>query len=271
MGTKLLERDFYVVYRVTNNINGNFYIGVHGTDDLEDDYLGSGGSVLDAIAKYGAEHFTREIIKHFESAESAYEYEALIVDEAFVSRRDTYNQVPGGIGMRAGTEAARKWNQQGLQAEKERGLGAWSCEMRDRARQACKDKKRGFFDPELQARLTEFRKSPEQREKRRQSSLAWWATHDNVRLGRRIMHHNGLQLDKEVDAAQVEACLLEGWEFGTLPHSDLYNIKNRNAGRRWMHRGSELRFAKVIEIEHLLEEGWQYGRRGFDPCGARRG
>lgn len=33
---------FYTVYRVTNNINGKFYIGTHKTKDINDSYHGSG-------------------------------------------------------------------------------------------------------------------------------------------------------------------------------------------------------------------------------------
>lgn len=57
----------YFIYITTNNINGCKYIGKHlGYEN--DSYLGSGKVLKRAIAKYGKENFSREIIE-FNSTE----------------------------------------------------------------------------------------------------------------------------------------------------------------------------------------------------------
>jgi len=42
---------YYTIYKTTNNLNGKFYIGQHQTTILDDNYLGSGTSILNAIKK----------------------------------------------------------------------------------------------------------------------------------------------------------------------------------------------------------------------------
>ena len=53
------------VYKITNNINGRWYIGSHnGTRPY---YMGSGKALKLAIKKYGAENFTKEILFYTET------------------------------------------------------------------------------------------------------------------------------------------------------------------------------------------------------------
>jgi hypothetical protein len=88
----------YFVYKTTCLTNGKIYIGVHETSDLSDGYLGSGTYLRRAINKYGKENFVREIVEFCNSREEMLLREKEIVDEAFVSRKDTYNVTVGGKG-----------------------------------------------------------------------------------------------------------------------------------------------------------------------------
>jgi len=89
---------YYTIYRTTNLINGKFYVGMHQTNNLEDNYLGSGKLLRYAIMKYGINSFRKEILHVFDSREAMLTKEAEIVDEAFLQRDDTYNLVSGGKG-----------------------------------------------------------------------------------------------------------------------------------------------------------------------------
>lgn len=88
----------HYVYKITNLKNGMFYIGKHSSNKIDDDYMGSGKLIQRAIAKHGIENFKKEILKHFESAEEALEYERSLVTPAIVERKDTYNLTMGGHG-----------------------------------------------------------------------------------------------------------------------------------------------------------------------------
>ncbi|ADM79814.1 homing endonuclease [Aeromonas phage phiAS4] len=89
----------WYIYKITNELNGKIYVGVHKSEDMKNDpYMGSGVGVKRAIAKYGVENFTRTTLYEFATAEEAYNMEAAIVTEEFISRPDVYNAMVGGKG-----------------------------------------------------------------------------------------------------------------------------------------------------------------------------
>lgn len=85
---------YYTIYKVTNNINGKFYIGKHQTKNLQDNYLGSGIAIKQAIRKYGRKNFTKEILYIFntENEMNLKEKEIVLLSE------QSYNLTLGGRG-----------------------------------------------------------------------------------------------------------------------------------------------------------------------------
>lgn len=99
---------YYVIYKITNIVNGKIYVGCHKTENLEDRYLGSGKHLKRAVKKYGKENFKKEILFVCEDAEEMYDVESMVVDESFINRTDTYNLIPGGdTGMLFINESGR--------------------------------------------------------------------------------------------------------------------------------------------------------------------
>jgi hypothetical protein len=82
------------MYKVTNKINGKFYIGKHQTKDLDDGYMGSGKLIRSAIKKYGIENFTKEILHILPSEDEMNQKEKELV----VLSEMSYNLCEGGKG-----------------------------------------------------------------------------------------------------------------------------------------------------------------------------
>jgi len=89
---------FYIIYKVTNNLNNKFYVGCHKTNNINDGYYGSGKIIKSAIKKYGIENFTKEILFEYDNADDMFNKEAEIVNEEFLKNELTYNLKLGGYG-----------------------------------------------------------------------------------------------------------------------------------------------------------------------------
>jgi hypothetical protein len=85
---------FYTIYKITNKINGKYYIGKHQTTNLDDGYMGSGKHLKRAIAKYGTDNFTKELLHIYdnEADMNATEKKLVVISE------ETYNLCEGGKG-----------------------------------------------------------------------------------------------------------------------------------------------------------------------------
>lgn len=84
------------VYKITNKINGKFYIGVHKTEDFErSSYMGSGPLIRKAVRKYGKVEFIRESLFVYQDKEEAYEKERSLIN---CEDPLSYNLKEGGIG-----------------------------------------------------------------------------------------------------------------------------------------------------------------------------
>jgi hypothetical protein len=85
---------YYTIYKITNTINGKYYIGKHQTFDLQDGYMGSGKYLKRAMDKYGIENFTKEILHIFKTEKEMNDKEKELV----VISEETYNLNEGGTG-----------------------------------------------------------------------------------------------------------------------------------------------------------------------------
>lgn len=98
------EYKYHYFYKITNTINNKFYYGIHSTNNLNDNYLGSGTGLNEDKKKYGKSIFKKEILKYFKTRCEASEYEHEKITEDLVHDTNCYNiKIGGDYGTTAGT------------------------------------------------------------------------------------------------------------------------------------------------------------------------
>lgn len=97
--------DKFIIYRITNNINGKTYIGQHKTKDImkDDGYMGSGIILHRAYDKYGIENFTKTIITFGMSQSEINVLEKFYIEkERRENKNGCYNIADGGYSITNG-------------------------------------------------------------------------------------------------------------------------------------------------------------------------
>ena len=147
---------YYILYQITNLVNGKIYVGVHTTSDLNDGYMGSGKVIRSAIGKHGVENFTKVILETFENSEAMYAREKEIVNDEFLLREDTYNLRRGGTGgfdyiNKSGLAPRNPWSDNcrilARHALNKITTDQWSKMHRDRYATVPKETKRSWNEP----------------------------------------------------------------------------------------------------------------------------
>ena len=89
----------YLIYKITNKLNGKFYVGKHKTDNVDDDYFGSGLLLRRAVEKHGKENFDFEILYIGQTNEEISEMEKYYINTYDCRNPKVgYNIRPGGEG-----------------------------------------------------------------------------------------------------------------------------------------------------------------------------
>jgi len=87
----------YFVYKITNKITNDYYIGVHRMIEKEDNYFGSGLRLKRSIKKYGIENFIEEPLFIFDNPDEAFSKEKEIL-KVYLKDKRCLNLAEGGRG-----------------------------------------------------------------------------------------------------------------------------------------------------------------------------
>lgn len=252
----------YTVYKTTCLCNGKIYVGVHRTENPNDDYLGSGYLLNAAVKKYGRKAFVKEVLFDFGTSEEMSEKEAEIVDPDFVDRADTYNLVPGGYQGNAYyqttkrlSEHRRDWLKQGsdkhclllqedptYRANFSKKVGdanrrAFAEGRRDKTRLRLRKGGKIDFTVKVRAKISESNSG----ERNSQHGTKWVCKQGEKPL--------------KVPGEEVSVWLGKGWHLGR-------SQKPRpQRTRQWVSKtGEKPRQVPLAQIPQYLESGWEKGR-----------
>jgi len=92
------DKKYHFIYKTTDTRNGNFYVGMHSTDNLNDGYVGSGNRLKKLIYKHGKNIFNIEILEFLPDRKSLVEREIEIVNSDLLKEEKCMNLKPGGSG-----------------------------------------------------------------------------------------------------------------------------------------------------------------------------
>jgi group I intron endonuclease len=109
------QKKYHYIYKTTNLINRKYYIGMHSTDDLNDEYTGSGTLLKRSINKYGKENFKCEILEILPNRNSLKEREKELINEDLLIDDLCMNLKIGGEGglHKMTPEEAKIWHSMG--------------------------------------------------------------------------------------------------------------------------------------------------------------
>ena len=86
-----MNKKYNYTYITTNIINGKQYVGDHSTNNLKDNYLGSGTGIKNAIKKYGKKSFERKILEQFDTKQEAFDAQEKYINEYNTLSPNGYN------------------------------------------------------------------------------------------------------------------------------------------------------------------------------------
>lgn len=243
------------------------YIGQHQTDDINDNYMGSGLRIKRAIEKYGVENFEKTVLFECSSAEEMNAKEAEIVNEDFIARDDVYNIELGGKGgwthltFKEKSQASKRRWQNTTQEEKEQFK--YKCSIKSKQWNETVDK------VAWKKKISESLKRvyAEHPEKHGTRGKHWKSAKTSLKM--KDPSINAMKRSKWIYNLQTfeykiwpkNQELPIGWAFGKKPPKPDTRDRNSPAfGHVWINDGHNNKFVKIEVIEEYLKQGWIKGR-----------
>ena len=102
------QHTYHYIYKTTCKVTGKYYVGMHSTSNLEDDYIGSGKRLWYSIKKHGRDNHQKEILEFLSDRKSLKERERELVNDSLIQDPMCMNIMKGGEGGRGFDKGTNK-------------------------------------------------------------------------------------------------------------------------------------------------------------------
>jgi group I intron endonuclease len=195
MGNFNKRKKYHFIYKTTCLLNGNYYIGMHSTNNMSDGYLGSGKRLKYSINKYGEENFKLDVLEFVETRELLIEREREIINIELLNDPFCLNLQEGGV---SGFDYINKLRSIDVEYDMK-----WRILQSERMKKQHNDGKikyntfEGRFHSEASKQLMS--------EKKKNNSIG----ENNSQYGTRWITKDGL--NKKIKKEDLDTYLIEGW------------------------------------------------------------
>jgi hypothetical protein len=216
------ENKFHYIYKITNIKNGKYYIGMHSTDSLEDNYMGSGKRIRNSIRKHGIETHTKEILEFLNNREELAKREKEIVNESLLQDSLCMNLKYGGEGGGKiySLDHMRKFSDSGNKALKEKMRDEEYrknfIKLTEESRRKAKEKRIEMINSgEISANTFGGKKHKKESILLIQDKMRGKGKGDkNSQFNTCWIHNEGEKINKKIKKEEIEEYLLRGWQKG---------------------------------------------------------
>ena len=265
------QKKYHFIYKTTDTRNGNFYIGMHSTENLKDGYVGSGTRLKHLIYKHGKEIFNMEILEFLPNRESLKKREIEIVNSDLLLEEKCMNLKPGGYGGFNNKEHMMKVSKAGNKEFLEK---MQDDEYRKEFSKKLSDaNKKQFLDGRREKiyfyNWSGKTHSQETKKKLSETRKGTGVGENNSVYGRKWMNKGGE--NKMVKPEEFEFHLLDGWLFGIfIDEKNKSQLKESFekirhlsgpscVGRKWINKNGINKRSVKEDLNKYLNDGWVLG------------
>ena len=226
---------YHYLYKITNQITGEYYYGVHSTNDLKDYYFGSGSKLYENIRQYGRENFIKENLEFFSSRKQLMNAEKNLVTKEMLADPKCLNVILGGGELKGSLGYKCVVNEDGEYMMVDKNNNVYPGFMTGRI---CinKDGKMLYIKPyELQQYIDKGWKKGTIYESPGKNKI-WVYNNFNDEIERKQILKKDLQL-----------YLDEGWEKGFGYKDELI----------WVYKNDTSKHILKKDLQLYLDEGWE--------------
>lgn len=248
------KKKYHFIYKTTDTRNGNFYIGMHSTDNLNDGYVGSGKRLKNLIYKHGKEIFQLEILEFLPNRNLLKKREFEIVNSDLLLEKKCMN-------LRTGGEGGFNNNDHQLKCSRAAGLKHGERlkndkEYRERySKKISEANKRRFERGELKNfhfNRTGMKHKDETIQKMKEIKRGWGIGKKNSQYNTCWITKNNI--NKKIKKNELDFYLQENWSLGRQMEFEKINITSNKLNEIDVKRIKKLISEKKLSYSEIARE-----------------